>query len=117
MAKGGTLTFGDADAYAAGFGDAHIILTITGAGAFEARVTQLKLNHLEVYRCYENLPRIAYLSLPPDRIFLWFPISATALVADGLDLRNGDLILHGRGVSTHQRSFWPMQMGLDSGVG
>jgi hypothetical protein len=67
MAENGTLTFSDPDGYAAGFGDAHINLTITGAGDFKARLTRLKLKDLEVYRCCESLPRLAYISLPPSR--------------------------------------------------
>jgi hypothetical protein len=69
MAENGTLTLTDPDGYTAAFGDARINLTITGAGDFNARLTRLKLKHLEVYRCCETLPRIAYLSLPPERVF------------------------------------------------
>ncbi|WP_084799665.1 helix-turn-helix transcriptional regulator [Bradyrhizobium sp. Ai1a-2] len=112
MAEGGTLTFSDADGYAAGFGDARISLTITGAGDFRAELTRLRLNHLELCRCREILPRIAYISLPPDRIFLSFPVGAASLVSDGLVLRNGAMVLHGRGESTHQRSHGASQWGL-----
>ena len=61
MAESGTFTFSDADGYGCGFGDARINLTITGAGDFEARLTRLKLKHLEVWRYCESLPRIAYI--------------------------------------------------------
>jgi AraC-like DNA-binding protein len=112
MAEGGTLTFHDVEDYAAGFGDVRIDLTITGSGDFEGRLTRLKLNHLELSRCCENLPRIAYVSLPPGQIFLSFPIGATSLVSDGLVLRNGDMVLHSRGGSIHQRSHRGCQWGL-----
>jgi hypothetical protein len=74
MSERGTQTFGDPVGYAAAFGDARVDLTIMGAGDFTARLTRLKLRHLEVYWCRESLPRIAYISLPPERVVLSFPI-------------------------------------------
>jgi len=112
MAKSRTLLFSNADGYAAEFGDARIILTITGSGDFNARLTRLTLDHLAQCRCYESLPRIAYISLPPEQISLSFPIGRTPLVSDGLVLRNGDMVLHGRGESIHQRSHGACHWGL-----
>jgi AraC-like DNA-binding protein len=115
MAESGTRTFSDADGYAAAFGDARIDLTVTGSGNFEARLTRLKLNQLEVCRCCETLPRIVYISLPAEQIFLSFPLGTTSsLVSDGFALRNGDIVLHGCGGSTHQRSEGACQWGLIS---
>jgi AraC-like DNA-binding protein len=108
------LTFGDPDGYAAGFGDARINLTITGAGDFKTRLTRLKLRDLEVSLCCEGLPRIAYVLLPPERIFLSFPVGRQSLISDGFALRNGDMVLHGPGESTHQRSDGACQWGLTS---
>lgn len=112
MAEGRTLTFSDVDGYAAGFGDARVILTVTGSGDFRARITRLTLNHLALCRCCESLPRIAYISLPSEQITLSFPIGTTPLVSDGLVLRNGDMVLHGRGESIHQRSYGACHWGL-----
>jgi AraC-like DNA-binding protein len=114
MAENGTLTFSDPDGYAAGFGDARISLTITGAGDFEARLTRLKLTDLNIYRCCESLQRIAYVSLPPEQMFLSLPIGAVSLISDGFALRNGHIILHGRGERTHQRSNGVCRWGLIS---
>jgi AraC-like DNA-binding protein len=114
MAESGTLIFRDPDGYAAGFGDVGINLTVTGAGDFKARMTRLKLQHLAVYRCSESLPRIAYISLPPEQMFLAFPVGNVSLTSDGFTLRNGDLVLHGRGEHTHQRSNGACQWGLIS---
>ncbi|HUN96215.1 MAG TPA: helix-turn-helix domain-containing protein [Bradyrhizobium sp.] len=75
-------------------------------------MTRLTLNHLEVCRCCESLPRIAYISLPPERISLSFPIGATSLVSDGVVLRSGDMVLHGCGESVHQRSYGSCQWGM-----
>ena len=114
MAEGGTFTFGDPDGYAAGFGDVRFNLTITGAGDFKARMTRLKLHHLEFYRCCEDLPRIAYIALPPGQIFLSFPVGKVSSIFNGFALRGGDVVLHGRAARMHQRSGGKCQWGLIS---
>jgi AraC-like DNA-binding protein len=115
MAESAALTFSDPDGYAAGFNDIRINLTITGSGDFKARLTRLKLQHLEVHCCCESLRRIAYISLPPEQIFVSFPVGmAASLISDGSTLRNGDFVLHGRGEHTYQRSNGACQWGLIS---
>ncbi|MCP3467505.1 helix-turn-helix transcriptional regulator [Bradyrhizobium sp. CCGUVB23] len=112
MAETCILTFGDPDSYSAGFADACINLTITGAGDFKARLTRLKLKDLEVSLCCENLPRFACVSLPTERTFLSFPVDADSLISDGFTLRSGDVVLHGRGRPTHQQTNGACQWGL-----
>jgi AraC-like DNA-binding protein len=114
MAEGGTFTFRDPDGYAAAFGDTLINFTITGAGDFKARLIRLKMNLLEAYWCSEDLPRIAYISLPPERIFLSFPVGRSSLACEGVALQNGDFVLHGRGQRMHQRSHHACHWGLIS---
>jgi AraC-like DNA-binding protein len=114
MAEGGTFKFGEPDGYAAAFGDIRINLTTTGAGDFKARLIRLKINQLEAYWCGEDLPRIAYISLPSERIVLSFPVDTASLICEGVALQNGDLALHGRGQSMHQRSDGACQWGLIS---
>jgi AraC-like DNA-binding protein len=114
MAEGETFSFSDPDGYAASFGNARVNLTITGAGDFRARLTWLKLTDLEIYRCCEDLPRIAYISLPPGQIFLSFPLDEAALISDGFALRNGHFVLHDPGERTHQRSDGACRWGLIS---
>jgi AraC-like DNA-binding protein len=114
MAEGGTFVFSDPDAYAAGSGDARVNLTVTGAGDFRARLTRLKLTHLEIFRFRESLPRIAYISLPPEPIYLSFPVGKTAPIFDGFALRSGDMVLHSRGERMHQRSSGDCQWGMIS---
>jgi AraC-like DNA-binding protein len=117
MVESAALTFSDPDGYAAGFDDIRINLTITGSGDFNARLTRLKLQQLEVHRCYESLPRIAYISLPPEQIFVSFPVGigvAASQISNGFALRNGDLVFHSRGERTYQRSNGACQWGLIS---
>ena len=114
MAETGKVTFSDRESYTAEFGDARVNLTITGAGDFKARLTRLKLKHLEITKCSESLPRIAYISLPAEQMFLSFPVGTASIISDGFALRNGDMVLHGRGERTHQRSNGACQWGLIS---
>jgi len=110
MGEGRTFTFDDPDRYAAGFGDARVNLTITGCGDFRARLTKVRLNHLELLGCCEILPRIAHISLPSDRIFLSFPLTAHSTF-NGFAWRKDDLVFHGRAESTHQRSTRMLEWG------
>jgi hypothetical protein len=112
MSERGTQTFGDPDDYAAAFGDARVHLTIMGAGDFTARLTRLKLQHLELYWCRESLPRIAYISLPPERVVLSFPIGGASPLFGGSALRNGNIVLHSRAERMHQRSNGVCQWGM-----
>jgi AraC-like DNA-binding protein len=112
MSERGTQTFSDPDGYAAAFGDARVNLTIMGAGDFTARLTRLKLQHLEVYWCRESLPRIAYISLPPERVVLSFPIGGASPLFGGSALQNGNIVLHSRAERMHQRSDGVCQWGM-----
>jgi AraC-like DNA-binding protein len=112
MSEGSTQTFSDPDGYAAAFGDARVNLTVMGAGDFTARLTRLKLQHLEVYWCRESLSRIAYISLPPERVVLSFPISGASPLFGGSALRNGTIVLHSRAERMHQRSNGVCQWGM-----
>jgi AraC-like DNA-binding protein len=114
MAEGSTFTFRDPDGYAAAFGNTRINFTITGAGDFRARLIRLKMNQLGAYWCSEDLPRIAYISLPSERISLSFPVGNSSLTCEGVALQNGEFVLHGRGQRMHQRSYRVCQWGLIS---
>jgi AraC-like DNA-binding protein len=115
MAESAALTVSDPDGYAAAFDDIRINLTITGSGDFAARLTRLKLQHLEIRRCCESLRRIAYISLPPEQIFVSFPVGvAVSLISDGFALRNGDFVFHSRGERTFHRSNGACRWGLIS---
>ena len=107
MAENGTATFADPDLYQAGIGSvsstgANVHFIVSGAGDFRARLTWLNLHRLRLLRGSENLPSIAYFSLPPERVVVVFPTSAAPLIWSGLELRSGDIVLHSRGERTHQ---------------
>ena len=109
MAENGTATFVNPDDYQSGIGSvsskgASVHFIVTGGGDFRARLTWLNLRRLRVLRGSENLPSIAYISLPPERVVVLFPTSTATLIWGGLELRLGDFVLHGRGERTHQRT-------------
>jgi AraC-like DNA-binding protein len=115
----GTSTFTDPDAYqavigAASLGGSSANFIVTGGGDFKARLTWLNLRHLRVVRGSENLPRIAYISLPPDRVIFSFPTSAAPAIWNGFGLQFGDILFRGRGERTHQWTAGPSQWGLIS---
>jgi len=63
---------------------------------------------------FQGLPRIAYISLPPEQTVLSFPIGGASLLFDGSALRNGNIVFHSRGERMHQRSNGVCQWGMMS---
>lgn len=107
MTENGTATFSEPDVYQAGIGGvssegASVHFIVTRGGDFKARLTWLNLHRLRVLRGSENLPSIAFVSLPPERVVVVFPTSTAPLIWSGLKLRFGDIIFHSRGERTHQ---------------
>ncbi|WP_194455864.1 helix-turn-helix transcriptional regulator [Bradyrhizobium sp. CCBAU 53421] len=114
MAERSISRFDDPAAYEAGFGDAGVILTITGPGAFEAELLRLKLEHLVIVRLREWLPRVACISLAADRVYLSFPVGRTSLECDGFAFQSDRIAFHGAGQQVHQLSSGKCQWGLIS---
>jgi len=112
MPEGGTFTFSDPDSFAAAFEDASVNLTITGVGEFKSQLTSLRLKSIKLYRCFEDLPRIAYFSFPPESIFFSFPLDSTLPLFGGIAVRNGNMVFHGGGEPLHQRFRGACQWGL-----
>jgi AraC-like DNA-binding protein len=103
MTASGTAVFTNPDEYGAGFGDASVNVFLTGRGDFKARLTWLKLRHLHLFRCREDVPSIAYISLAPLRSFVSFPLpSSSPPIWNGVKLQLGDIVLHSRGECAHR---------------
>jgi hypothetical protein len=112
MPDNGTSTFSNPDDYQAGIVGARVNLIVTGGGNFKASLTWLKLRHLRVLRGCENLPRIAYISLSPERVFVSFPTGGSPSIWAGHQLRIGDIVFHGGGERTHHRTTGASKWGL-----
>jgi AraC-like DNA-binding protein len=105
MPGSGTGTFIEPDDYQANLRQVRIDLLGTSQGAFKARLTWVTLHHLDLQRCEEDLPRIAYLSLAPELVFTGFATRPDPPMQwGGVELQPGDIILHSRGERFHQRT-------------
>ena len=105
MPASGTSIFSDPNDYQAGFRGAKINLIFTGRGNFEARLTWVELPNLHLLHSHENLPRIAYVSLAPERVCVAFPTRFDPLtVWKGAELQSGDIVFHSQGERAHQRT-------------
>jgi AraC-like DNA-binding protein len=115
MAENCTATFANPDDYQAGVEDASVNLILTGGGDFNARLTWLRMRRFHVLHARENLPRVAFISLSPARVFISFPASAgPSLTYGGHGLQYGDVVFHSRGERMHQRTNGESQWGLIS---
>jgi hypothetical protein len=82
----GTATFADTSDCQWAFGGGRVQLTVTGGGEFKVRLISLHLGHLQLLRGCEESPRIAYVSLPPSRVFVSFPTGEAPLIWDGIEI-------------------------------
>jgi hypothetical protein len=74
MPGSGTGTFVDPDDYQASLRQGRIDLLATTRGSFNARLTRVTLQHMQLLHGEEDLPRIDYISLEPTRLFVGFPM-------------------------------------------
>ena len=103
MPGSGTRTFLEPDHYEASLRQAQIEIVIALSPKFKARVTWAELHDLQVLQCEEDFPRVAYVCLRPQLCFVTFPAHSGPLpVWGGMELRPGEIVLHGRGERLHQ---------------
>ena len=100
----GSSMFADADGYQAAMKDVLDLLVIHPR-EFRARLNWIEFLKLYLVRAYEMSPRVAFLTLPPDRAFVTFPARrGSVLVAGGAVLEFGDILVHSPGDRLHQRT-------------
>jgi AraC-like DNA-binding protein len=103
MPGSGTRTFLEPDHYEASLRQAQIEILIALSPKFKARLTWAELHDLQVLRCEEDVPRVAYVCLGPQLSFVTFPAHSEPLpVWGGAELRPGEIVFHGRGERRHQ---------------
>jgi AraC-like DNA-binding protein len=103
MPGSGTRTFLEPDHYEASLRQAQIEILIALSSKFKARLTWAELHDLQVLRCEEDFPRVAYVCLGPQLSFVTFPAhSGPVPVWGGTELRPGEIVFHGRGERLHQ---------------
>src|SRR6516165_5131405 len=103
MPGGGTRTFLEPDQYEASLRQAQIEAVIVPRGKFSARLTWAELHHLQVLRCEEESPRLAYLRFAPGLGFVTFPAGLEPLpVWRGRVIQVREIMFHSRGDRVHQ---------------
>jgi AraC-like DNA-binding protein len=104
MPAGGSSIFTDVDGYQANLRDMMDLL-VAGPRLFHARLTWVELSHLGLLRAVEASPRVAYVTLPAELVFVTFPTKRESpLICDGAALPFGDIMLHACGDRLHQRT-------------
>jgi AraC-like DNA-binding protein len=105
MPGSGTGTFINPDDYQARFNHVRINLLVTSQGALKANLTWATLHHLQLLHGEEDMPRIAFISLPPTLVFVGFATHLDSPMRwGGVELQTGDLIFHSPGERFHQRT-------------
>jgi AraC-like DNA-binding protein len=108
MPGSGTRTFLEPDHYEASLRQAQIEILIALSPEFKARLTWAELYDLQVLRCEEDFPRVAYVWLGPQLSFVTFPAHSGPLpIWGGTELRPGEIVFHGRGERLHQSTPGP----------
>src|SRR6516164_4659828 len=109
MPGGGTRTFLEPDHYEASLGQSQSAAVIVPRGKFRARLTWAELHHLQVLRCEEDTPRIAYVQLAAGPIFVSLSAdSESSWALCGREVQAGDdIMFHSRGERLHQSTSGP----------
>jgi AraC-like DNA-binding protein len=83
-------------------------LVITGRGRFRARLTQITLHRLRLSAAEEQLPRIAFITVPNDIIVIAFSIDdETAPVGGKAQPRSHEIMIFSPGEQVHLRTNGP----------
>ncbi len=103
MPGSGTRMLLEPDHYEASLRQTQIEILITLSSKFKAHLTWAELHDLQVLRCEEEFPRVAYVCLGPQLSFVTFPAhSGPPPVSGGTEMQPGEIVLHGRGERRHQ---------------
>ncbi len=115
MSGSATCHFQDAAEYQAAFRGMFFTLVPTERGRFAASRTRITLRNVHLLRAEEMLSRVAFVTLPPEKVFVSFSVDADKrLIWRGQALGRGEIMLHGRGERLHQRTEGPSCWGLIS---
>ncbi len=100
----GSALFADPDDYQTNLPPTTYLLALQ-PGHFQARLTWMELADLNLLHARETGPRITYVSLPPEWVFIVFPTrQSSILIYDGVPLQRGDIVFHSLGQQLHQRT-------------
>jgi len=104
MPASGSSIFTDADGYQASLRDL-LDLLVHRPRAFHARLTWVELLHLHLLHAEEAASRLAYVTLPQERVCVVFPARRDSLlITGGTELPFGAIMFHNPGSRFHQRT-------------
>jgi AraC-like DNA-binding protein len=82
-----------------------VTLIDTGGGSFWARMSQIRLLHMRLFRCEERVSRIAFISIHPNMVRVTLPPKPIAsLLWDGIGAWPGEIVTHSAGHRFHERT-------------
>jgi AraC-like DNA-binding protein len=109
MPDGGSSMFTHAGGYQSQLQDI-IDLLVPQPRDFCARLTWLDLAELRLLRARETTPRVGFMRLPADLVFVIFPTRKDSVLVYGeATLRFGDIMVHAPGERRHQRTTAPCE--------
>jgi hypothetical protein len=98
-------TFTDPDDYAAAIRATKAEVTVTGRGKFTAKVTRIDLHRLWMQRFSDDLPRVGHSAGISGRAIISFRTQpGPSLLWGGAEMHPTNIVRHGEGESTFQRS-------------
>jgi AraC-like DNA-binding protein len=105
MPSSAVRTFSDPDDYAASIRATRAEITVTGRGHFNAKLSRIDLHRLWMQRFSDNLPRIAHSAAISGRATISFRTQpGPSLLWGGVEMQPTNIVRHGEGDSTFQRS-------------
>jgi AraC-like DNA-binding protein len=101
--------FGEAEDFQAALSaDGVAGVLFTGSGQFQARLTQVGLDHLRLAAVEETQSRVAFITVPRGMVFVSFPVNGgPSPVWGGFEIRAGEMITLGSGQRVHARTVGP----------
>jgi AraC-like DNA-binding protein len=113
MSGSSTSSFNSADEYRASLADIFAEITPFHPGAFAAHVNRAAVGHLRLLQARESLPRVAYVALQSDLVFISFSVNPKLpLIWRGVTLEPDEIMLHACGEHLHQRTVGSSRWGL-----
>jgi len=105
MPSSAVRTFTDPDDYGACIRNTTAEMTITGRGAFNAKLTRIDLHRLWMQRFADNLPRVAHTAGRSERVSITFRTQpGPTLLWGDAEMLPTNIVRHGEGGSPFQRS-------------
>ncbi len=98
-------TFTDSDDYASAIRATRAEITVTARGHFAAKIARINLHRLWMQRFSDNLPRVGHSAATTGRATISFRIQpGPSLLWGGAEMHPTNIVRHGEGESTFQRS-------------